>query len=162
MIFTNKLQFQLPQHYKCSGAGRSAGSSGQGAETAYRKTGDGITPNATYNGKEIIAPKAPYSKNFGFDVTVYGTVLDDEHLANEVGDVMYYLEFNSIAVTQQSDGAVNFSDKDKGMNDYLREGGPGQYSYQVEDKYVDRKKSGEGKDIKNNPYPLPQKDKAKK
>ena len=98
MIFTNKLQFQLPQHYKCSGA----------------------------------------------------------------GDVMYYLEFNSIAVTQQSDGAVNFSDKDKGMNDYLREGGPGQYSYQVEDKYVDRKKSGEGKDIKNNPYPLPQKDKAKK
>ncbi len=23
MIFTNKLQFQLPQHYKCSGAGVS-------------------------------------------------------------------------------------------------------------------------------------------
>lgn len=22
MIFTNKIQFQLPQHYKCSGAGK--------------------------------------------------------------------------------------------------------------------------------------------
>lgn len=46
------------------------------------------------------------------------------------------------------------SDRGKSLSQYKTRGSAVYYSEKVEDKYKERKESGEGKDPNNNPYPL--------
>lgn len=129
---------------------KSDGNDGQTAQTQYNKSG--ASPNVDYNGTEIIAPLSPKNKQIGFDVTIYGDKsFGDERLANEAGDIMYSMEHNKEALSEKTDYFKN--GKKAGMNDYLNSGS-GSYSNRVESKYRERKKSGEGKNKDNNPYPL--------
>jgi len=93
---------------------------------------------------------APLNKEgeVGFDVELNGGFsFQDVPLANEAGDVMYRMEYPQTAID-------NKSDKGKTMNQYLKSGGPGAYSMEVEETYKKRKEDGTGKDPSNNPYPL--------
>ena len=93
---------------------RSQGDNGQTAQTVYRKSGE--SPNVDYNGTEIIAPISPENKKVGFDVTVYGnTSFGDERLANEVGDIMYYMENNKAAASEKSNAEYFKNGKEAGF-----------------------------------------------
>jgi len=138
---------------------RNQGDKGQKAQTNYSKlnSNDNIEP-ALYNGNGIAAPMRINSgkTEIGFDVTIYGnTSFGDERLANEAGDVMYYMEYNNDAFNEKSNSEY-FENGGGGMDAYLNSGS-GQYSNRVESKYRERKKSGEGKSTDNNPYPLKKK-----
>lgn len=132
---------------------RSQGDQGQTAQTGYIKSG--TEPNVDYESEGIIAPMRPSKSNqIGFDVTVYGnTSFGDERLANEAGDIMYYMEYNKDAVSEPTQSTYFEGGKEAGMDKYLNSGA-GSYSNRVESKYRERKKSGEGKNKDSNPYPL--------
>jgi RHS repeat-associated protein len=101
---------------------------------------------------------APVSKGgeIGFDVILNGKFsFHDVTLSNEAGDVMYRMEYPQAAYRSGTD-------KGKNYQEYMKPGGPGYYSTEVEETYKTRKGTPEGKDPNNNPYPLENKSKEKK
>jgi len=104
----------------------------EGLERKYK-----ITPGPINSNDEI-----------GFDVTLFSTPdWADINLSNEAGDIMFRMEYPDAA-------AKSGTDKGKSYDDYVKKGTAGYYSFEVEETYKNRKKSGEGKDPNNNPYPL--------
>jgi hypothetical protein len=107
------------------------------------------TYKGQYGGKEVVLP---LNKGFvGFNVTLYGGIgrSKDATLANEAGDVMYFMEFNDKAVAEGSN---------KPLEESYRSKGSGKYSDRVEDEYRDRRSQTQnGTPPTSNPYPLPEK-----
>ncbi len=118
-------------------------------------------PNVYYESKEgtkkIVLPWSPKGF-FTFDVTIYGSgQFGDGTLANEAGDIMYYMEYNEISINEENPYAkqrthVRAGDPSK-EEEYL-DTGAGGYSNRVESTYKERRENGEGKDPDNDPYPL--------
>lgn len=80
-----------------------------------------------------------------FDVTIFGnTSFGDSRLANEIGDIMFFMEYNEEAVKEK--GNYNMSDAE------YRHSKTGVYSFMVEKKYKERKNSP-NKSLENI-YPL--------
>ncbi|MFA6152608.1 MAG: hypothetical protein WC716_14890 [Chitinophagaceae bacterium] len=130
---------------------------GNAGETSHNPPNKDFT--SEYNGKTILTPYVPGKRNvIGFSITLFGTS-GDGTLANEVGDVMYYMEYNKEAVSGGSD--VGKSDAD-----YKRIGGAGDYSYSVQYLYSERKRQAikDPESVKNreNPYPIINKTPKKK
>jgi hypothetical protein len=118
------------------------------------RAANGYEPDATYNGKEIMAPltRLPGSKNpkNGILITIYSGSADrDKSLSNEAGDVMYYMEYNKQSLQEGSDG-------DGESYDQYRTSGSGKYSFDVEDTYSKRRKECRSNPDtpQVNPYPL--------
>lgn len=134
------------------GAGLS-GSDGETASTSHadRRTAE---PDVTYNGDDIVAPlsvlKDRGQLRVGFKVTLYNSEssFSDVNLANEAGDVMYYMEYNADAVNEVGD---DVKIKTGGYGEYINTG-KGAYSKAVEKKYKERK--AESQPREKNPYPL--------
>ncbi len=127
------------------------GTHGQEGQTKYQKSSD--KPNVVYNDKEIIAPitKSGGSTETGFSIKVWdSSEYSDGALANEAGDVMYYMEYNEEATKGKSNSDY-FAPGGGGMNAYMRDPASN-YSNKVQDLYSKRKKSGADKN--SNPYPL--------
>ena len=104
------------------------GASKEVAKTTFSLTDDYVI----YNGKAIVAPRASQGKP-SFDVTIFGdTSFGDSRLANEIGDIMFYMEYNEEAVKEK--GNHNMSDIQ------YRQSKTGVYSFMVENKYKERKK----------------------
>src|SRR5690606_34782018 len=107
-------------------------------------------PKGEYNSKEITLPISKNSEGkrvIGFNVTLYGaegSSYRDAHLANEAGDVMFFMEYNADAVKAGSDNPTSES--------YYQDGGAGAYSRRVETQYKENSKGNSS----SNPYPLPQ------
>jgi RHS repeat-associated protein len=126
-----------------------SGENGQVAETVTYRGKLNEDAKANYNGNTIYVPKG--KGYFNFEVNVYGqTSFGDTRLANEAGDVMFFMEYNQEA-TKEIGGNKAFDDG--GMNKYLKLESS-KYSDKVEETYKQRKKDGTGKDPDNNPYPL--------
>jgi hypothetical protein len=102
------------------------------------------------------APTPTNSKNEdGFDITIYEVgEWSDVSLANEIGDVMFRMEYPQDAYEDGSDSNKVDDAGKLDWSEYMKEGSAGHYSTQVEKMYKARKKSGDGKDPNNNPYPL--------
>jgi RHS repeat-associated protein len=135
---------------------RAQGAAGQTAETGYSKSSD--APNVEYNGEQIIAPRRSDKPiEGGFDVKIYGEKsFGDERLANEAGDIMYYMEYNKDAVKEKSSKEIFSENKSGGMDAYLQSGA-GTYSNRVESTYRERKNNPSSEKSKTNPYPLKKK-----
>ena len=83
----------------------------------------------------------------GFDIVLYDlTEFSDESLVNEAGDIMFRMEYPE--ASEKSGWDYN-----KTREEYLSPDSAGKYSEDIEKLYRGRKKSGEGKDPNNNPYP---------
>lgn len=132
---------------------RNRGNQGQKADTRFHKYTD--VPNVKYGDKDIVAPKSKHGIP-SFDVTIYGnSTWGDERLANEAGDVMFYMEYNQESL-REGGNAQYFEPGGGGMDDYLNSPS-GDYSNRVQEVYRDRKSSGEGQNPESNPYPLERK-----
>ncbi len=144
--------------YVSSDLNNTSGNVGQTAETRYLPTGgEGNNPNVTYGDKKIVAPLSPDEREIGFDVKVYGkTNYGDERLSNEAGDIMYFMEYNQDALKEGGNQQYNTGDGGINYDKYINSGS-GEYSFEVEDTYKERKKDKTGKDPNNNPYPLKKK-----
>lgn len=131
--------------------GGISGSNRQVGETNYLKSSS--DPNANYNGNQIIAPitQVDGKMEIGFSVKIWDSPsFADERLANEAGDIMFYMEYNKDAVAGKSNDQY-FQQGQGGKDAYMNDSSS-KYSTKVEDKYRDRKKGKESKS--NNPYPL--------
>ena len=136
-----------------------SGNIGQTGETNYYNppTPDGLA-KVYYEGNEIVVPLSPDYGKIGFDIVIYGrSSWGDQRLANEAGDVMFYMHYNQDAILDGGN-QKHFEPGGKGMNSYLKSAAE-DYSTDVEDKYKERKDNGSGKDPANNPYPLEKKKK---
>lgn len=137
--------------YVASDPNRISGDNGQTAETT-KPMFYTDEPNVKYNDKDIVAP---LGKNGipSFDVKIYGkTTFGDERLANEAGDVMYYMEYNEESINEKGN-SEHFKPGSGGKDAYLT-AGSSVYSNDVEATYRSRKKDGTGKNSNVNPYPL--------
>ncbi len=111
------------------------GQNGQVGQTTHDPGG----PDGEYNGSSIVVPISKNSEGkrvVGFNVTIFGaegSSFRDGTLANEAGDVMYYMEFNGDAVKAGSD--------QPGKDSYFKDGGAGNYSQRVQETYQGRMKS---------------------
>ena len=116
------------------------GASDEVANTFFQLKGDYVI----YNGEAILAPSASLGEP-SFDVTIFGnTSFGDSRLANEIGDIMFFMEYNEEAVKEK--GNYNMSDAE------YRHSKTGVYSFMVEKKYKERKNSP-NKSLENI-YPL--------
>ena len=116
------------------------GASDEVANTFFQLKGDYVI----YNGEAILAPSASLGEP-SFDVTIFGnTSFGDSRLANEIGDIMFFMEYNEEAVKEK--GNYNMSDTE------YRHSKTGVYSFMVEKKYKERKNSP-NKSLENI-YPL--------
>jgi hypothetical protein len=134
---------------------RVSGNAGQLADTRHINSPDFTSE---YKNTTIETPYMPSKKNaIGFQITLYDG--SDASLANESGDVMYYMEYNKEAVRSGSD-------EGKSYGDYMRKGGAGEYSDRVETKYKARSKEVKANpqvaETRENPYPLPNSTPSKK
>ena len=83
----------------------------------------------------------------GFDITIHTQAeWSDVFLADEVGDVMFRMEYPDAASNTPTSRGLS-------KNQYLMQEST-DYSSRVQETYKARKKSGEGKGPDNNPYPL--------
>lgn len=119
-----------------------------GAKTTYENTGEMVG----YDNLEgyYAGGIGPVDKNgeIGFDILLNGKTKNrDNTLANEVGDVMFRMEYPKAAKDSGSD-------KGKSDEEYRAKGTAGYYSDIVQALYKARKKDGSGKDPEINPYPL--------
>jgi len=127
------------------------GKDNQVGQTEFKRTGDGKSVNADYGLKKVNVPIA-YDKlnekfKVGFNITVWdGVSFRDNRLANECGDVMFYMEKNIAALNDKSN-AEHFREKG-GLDKYLNSPS-GKYSTKVESIYKERKN---GKTNVNYPY----------
>jgi RHS repeat-associated protein len=95
----------------------------------------------------IPAPFLPSAEGIGFEITIFTVpIARAVSLSNEIGDVMYRMEYPDASIKQG--GNAHQSDSE------YRNSGSGKYSFEVEDKYKERVKNSQGKDASNNPYPL--------
>jgi RHS repeat-associated protein len=128
------------------------GENGQGGETKWNPYTD--KPNNKYKNKNIVTPMTKNSNGvfIGFSVTIYtlGSSDPDNRLANEAGDIMYYMEYNSDALLEGGDN------KRVENHTYQDSGGTTRYSKQVEEVYNKRKKylQDNNRSASGNPYPL--------
>ena len=112
-----------------------------------------------YDSKEGQYPVVPVPLDregkIGFTVNLrYFSNGMDNILANEIGDVMYQMEYPGAASESGSDANKTTRSGNLNRDEYMKKGSAGDYSQRVESAYRARKKSGEGKDASNNPYPL--------
>ena len=118
------------------------GPAGEEAATIINLSSD--TPNVTYNGKKIVAPGTK-NGTYSIDITVYGdTSYGDEILSNEIGDIMFYMEYNNTSIKE---GGNKNMTKEQYLNSYTK-----QYSDQVQRMYIKQKKHMNG--TNKNEYPL--------
>lgn len=108
--------------------------------------------NVAYDNLEDIfsGGRAPINEDgeIGFDIILNGMFsYHDESLSNEAGDVMFRMEYPEASRRSGSDVG-------KTESEYLKSGSAGDYSNRVQELYRERKKTGEGKDETNNPYPI--------
>ena len=138
---------------------------GENAHTSYsNKTdkGKGSRIPVKYKGlesDESLIYGAPINDDneIGFNITLfYVGAGADVDMANEIGDVMYRMEYPRASMTSGSDFKKNPLTGEISIDkeNYYKEGNAGDYSRKVENIYKDRKKTGEGKNENNNPYPL--------
>lgn len=132
---------------------RVTGSEGEGGVTNYFLS---KTETAEHNGETIRVPYSQMSVSpsenrptRGFSITLYGA--NPSTLANEIGDVMFVMEYNNQA-------AQSGTDARKSWPAYMRIGGPGNYSSNVEKQYERHVKqtnaNPKSKKTRPNPYPL--------
>lgn len=137
---------------------------GENAHTKYYNRldkGTGKKIPVKYKGLEgaLLAMNAPINdeNKIGFNIIIFDTPdWADVHLANEIGDVMYRMEYPKAAQSEPSDFKENplTGETKLDKETISRKGSASEYSKKVENTYKDRKKSGEGKNESNNPYPL--------
>jgi RHS repeat-associated protein len=95
----------------------------------------------------IPAPFITGSDEIGFRITIYSVpVARVPSLANEVGDVMYRMEY--------PDAAIKQGGNENQTEDEYRNSGSGDYSFDVEETFETRRDNGQGADPNSNPYPL--------
>jgi hypothetical protein len=132
------------------------GENGQTGETGRHNYSN--EPNVLYEGQEIVMPKSDKGWNT-FDIVIYGMgSFGDVSLANEVGDVMFYMEYNEDSVEGQGNNKVFENATFRAGQDLYMQSDSYKYSNSVEKTYETRKKDGTGKDPKNNPYPIKKKE----
>lgn len=124
---------------------------GEMARTDYRF---GANVTGSYNGKNIQMPltakKMEGNTQIGFNVTLYNNTAQDAGLANESGDIMYFMEYNSSSTSKE-----DVTDVGRSKDEYLN-GGSSRYSNKVQDTYKARSKEtkAKGAPAVENPYPL--------
>lgn len=129
------------------------GEKGQVAQTVLDRDGK-FNPEikVNYKGNAITPPQGTRGYNT-IDITIYGnTTFGDERLSDEAGDIMYFMEHNEKAILENNGKDMNEGGKAKYLKSASRE-----YSDRVSKVYKSRKQDGTGKDPKNNPYPIPEK-----
>ena len=123
------------------------------AKTVHSKRkSDNSIQFVKYEGKEGLFDVVPAPINgddeIGFDITLFGIYsYSDGSLANEIGDVMFNMEYPDAS-------SVSGTDAGKNHAEYIKKGSAGDYSFRVQDLYLKRKKEGKGKDENNDPYPI--------
>jgi RHS repeat-associated protein len=119
----------------------------ESAKTSYENKGEAVKYNSLEGGGGFLAP-LNNDGDIGFDIEINGEFsYQDGPLSNEAVDVMFRMEYPAAA-------RKSVSDKGKSEEEYLKPGTAADYSNRVQEIYIERKETGEGKDKKNNPYPL--------
>jgi|GEM_PF-2196532 len=130
------------------------------ASTKYKKVNSNGKPHfVEYDGLEgeFKVTGGPINSNneIGFDIKLFTSAeWSDVYLSNEVGDVMFRMEYPDAAAKSGSDSDKRNASGTINWEKYKKPGSAGAYSDSVEETYKERKKSGSGKDPQNNPYPL--------
>ena len=120
---------------------------GEIANTQYRTNGK---PIVSYNGNKIALPIRALSTGIGIDVSLFGaSTFMDSYLANEAGDIMFFMEYNSEAISSRGNQKYLLRGGGVDMNAYLNSPS-GSYSNRVQELYKSRKKL----DNKPNIWPL--------
>jgi hypothetical protein len=118
---------------------------GENADTKYSISG----ARGNYNGDKILLPFRRGTEEIGFDVSLFGAPsYMDVHLADEIGDIMFVMEYNTKAVSEGGNSRY-FKGGGGGLDAYLNSPS-GSYSNKVENLYKERKKL----EKKENIWPL--------